>query len=275
MGYVAALKNKRIQQQRKLNRNHKDRQSLTSSKLKLLILEKYRNELDILRNLHYTTIEVQYDSLINDKKWLINPNETKMNNQSRKAVDYLIDSDDDDDLNHYFSQQNVLKFKKRNYFMLTLLVLCVTTFWISFFRIYWKAAFFDRVAVGFKIFEQTTDWYDWVVFFLFVIAWSIRYYSAIRKALKNSGKQIWFCLKCCRINKNIESRFNTPYFDTTRFDKDGNLKQSEKDSPSSSLPQKDDKQKQKLVENDDDHKEIQEIEEIEDEQDDLGKIYDL
>merc|ERR1712154_377273 len=106
-------------------------------------------------------------------------------------------------------------FKKRNYFMLTLLVLCVTTFWIS------------------------------------------------------------FCLKCCRINKDIESRFNTPYFDTTRFDKDGNLKQSEKDSPSSSLPQKDDKQKQKLVENDDDHKEIEEIEEIEDEQDDLGKIYDL
>ena len=71
--YISASHNDRIKKQRQLNKEHKDRQSLSTSKLKLLVLEKYRTELENIRNLHYTTIEAQYDYLINDKKWLINP----------------------------------------------------------------------------------------------------------------------------------------------------------------------------------------------------------
>eukprot|EP00481_Brizalina_sp_1-RS-2013_P000227 TRINITY_DN10611_c0_g1_i1.p1 TRINITY_DN10611_c0_g1~~TRINITY_DN10611_c0_g1_i1.p1 ORF type:complete len:113 (-),score=4.37 TRINITY_DN10611_c0_g1_i1:49-387(-) len=77
----------------------------------------------------------------------------------------------------------------------------VITFWISFIRIYWQAAFFDRVAKGIKIFQETTEWYDWISFTVFLCAWIIYNHYEIAKSFKNSGKQLCFILTCCRINK--------------------------------------------------------------------------
>merc|ERR1712056_52641 len=129
-----------------------DRQSLTSSKLKLLILEKYRSELDKLRNSHYASIEAQYDVLINDKQWLINPKQTKKSKKKRKkqrALDYLMEGEDDGDLSQYFSEQNVLKFTYRRCLLIVLLI-----FWVCFYRIYWTASILERVELGIEIFTE-------------------------------------------------------------------------------------------------------------------------
>ena len=224
--YVEALNNKKIAQQKELNKEHKDRQSLTSSKLKLLILEKYRSELDKIRNLHYASIEAQYETLINEKRWLINPKEAnrKRKKNQTKAVDYLIQSDDDGDFNQYFSEQNVLKFKHRRFALITLLCIYMLTFWICFVRIYWTADFFERVALGITVFdEQNIKWYDWAFFAIFLVAWACYNHYAIWESIKNSGKQMLFLVTCCRINKDIESRFETPFFDPTKYDEHGNL----------------------------------------------------
>ena len=242
--YVQALHTDRIKRQRKLNKQHKDRRSLTTSKLKLLVLEKYRTELESIRNLHYTTIEAQYDDLINNKQWLINPNDIKSKNNGKgkiHAIDYLIDNDGDDDINRYFSEQNIQKYKSRKIFQIILLIIFIITFWISFYRIYWQADFFDRVAKGVKIFNETNEWYDWVAFTIFLFAWSIYNIYQIKKSIKNMGKNLLFMLKCCRINRNIESRFQTPYFDTKRYDENGNIIVSTRlneNKSISSLPEK-------------------------------------
>merc|ERR1712154_2639 len=76
-------------------------------------------------------------------------------------------------------------------------------------------------------------WYDWTTFVIFVIAWTIYNHYFILKSLKNSGKQFCFMITCCRINKNIESRFKTPSFDTRQFDESGNPRSP---NSTSSLP---------------------------------------
>merc|ERR1712130_937768 len=89
--------------------------------------------------------------------------------------------------------------------------------------------------LGIKIFdEKNVEWYDWFAFGIFVIAWSVYNHYAILKSMKNSGKQFCFMITCCRINKDIESRFDTPFFDTSRFQQ-----QQQQRSPNShsSLPE--------------------------------------
>eukprot|EP01084_Bolivina_argentea_P176808 305902_1 len=194
--YVEATNHKRIKQLAK----QCGQKRISTSKLKLIILDKYRSELAKIRNLHYTTIEAQYDSLINDRAWLINP--------TTDAVQHDYDYDNEHDY-----------FEARVKLQIALLCVFVVTFWISFYRIYWQAAFFDRVAKGFSIFEETTEWYDWVGFAVFICAWCVYNQYQIAQSCKNAAKQIWFIVTCCRINKNIESRFPTPAFDTTKFDK--------------------------------------------------------
>merc|ERR1712228_210257 len=111
-----------------------------------------------------------------------------------------------------------------------------------FARIYWTADFFQRVELGIKIFdEQNIEWYDWSAFAVFVIAWSVYNHYAIWKSIKNSGKQCCFMITCCRINRDIESRFDTPLFDTSRFDEYGNLKNVRSPNSQSSLPEAIDK----------------------------------
>jgi len=234
--YVAATKTEKI---KSLMREQK---ISSSTKVKLLILEKYRLELDKIRNLHYTTIEAQYESLINEKRWLINPKESasrKRRKSSRKVIDYLVENDDDGDANQYFSEQNVLKYAKRRVFLIVLLIVFLLTFWICFARIYWTADFFERVKLGIKVFdEKGIKWYDWTTFVVFVIAWTIYNHYFILKSLRNSGKQLCFMITCCRINKNIESRFKTPPFDTRQYDENGDFKAAYARSPNStsSLP---------------------------------------
>merc|ERR1712176_1202607 len=177
-----------------------------------MALEKYREKLEDLRSVHYTTIEAQYDALV-DKKWLIAPDDAHLSHMA----------DPDDDVAWFFSEQNVMRSARRRYAQYLLLLVLVGTFWYSFYNIYWQSSLFEGVALGLDAFEaMEVRWYDWGVAGVYLCAWSLYNAREIRRSIANSGRRCCFIVRCCRISKDIESRFATPFFDASAFDADGN-----------------------------------------------------
>merc|ERR1711972_1011977 len=113
------------------------------------------------------------------------------------------------------------RHRDRQTLQMAVMVVMVLCFWLSFYSIYWRAAFFDRVRYGFQIFAQTTKWYDWIAAGIYLCCWTGYNLHGIKRSIRNSGKQCCFMLKCCQINPDIECRFNTPDFDAAAYDANG------------------------------------------------------
>jgi len=176
------------------------RKKFVTSKDKDTVVETYRNKLQQIRSEQYSIIEAQCEKLV--REGLLIEKEPEVRGDSA------------------FSERNIESCPFLRAVQVTVIILMMLAFWSGVITFYSTQELINAVRHGINQRGIDMQWYDWAGTGCFALCYVIYYHVELWESLKSTGKSLVFFVKCCKINSDMENKFELPQYDSGSIDYD-------------------------------------------------------
>ena len=205
------------------NKYVEDRDKLKDAQERLNLYRKYLRDLCKIREVHYEEFS-KYIEKAMEKKWLIFEKPT-IKKKGYFDVEYKEDEIimrdsvtelDKTRIDNYGNERKLPPFKR--YLQWILVTVLVITFWASFYGFYWTSDLAATVQGGTAILRGIA-WYYYVTLALFIGILIFINHVELFESAKSFCSGLYFVFTGCKVHPDIETRFETPKWIDTLYDK--------------------------------------------------------